>query len=90
MAPKRAHFAPRVRRVYSNYALRTRLEHAMKQIKELKCANQILAKRNKKLKTALNVVSDRADAALEADTADGEGMLQQVQAIRDQVQSDED
>ena len=83
MAPKRAHFAPRVRRVDSNYALRTRPEYAMKQIRELKCAN-------KKLKTALNVVSDRADAALEADAADGEGTLQQVQAIRDQVQSDED
>ena len=62
----------------------------MKQIKELKCANKALVNRNKKLKTAMNAISDKADAALEADTADGEEMRQQVQAIRDQVQSDAD
>ena len=90
MAPKRVHFAPRVRRVYSNFALKTRLENAMKQIRELKYTNQATAKRNEKHKTALNAISDKAGAALEADTADGEAMMQQVQALRGQVQSDLD
>ena len=59
----------------------------MEQIKELKYANQALAKRNKKLTTAMNAVSDKADAALEADTADAAAMVLQIQALRDQVQS---
>ena len=62
----------------------------MKQIKELKCANQALAKRNKKLMTAMNAVSDKADAAMEADAADAMAMALQIQELRDQVQSDMD
>ena len=90
MAPKRVQFAPRERRTYSNQALKARLEHAMKKIRELKFVNQSLAKRNKKLNAAPNYISDKAAAALDADTADGAGMVQQVQVLWDQVQSDLD
>ena len=90
MAPERANFAPRVRRTYSNFALKARLEHAMAKIQELKYANQSLTKRNKKLKTALNCISDKAEAAWGADTADAVEMAQQFQALWDQVQSDLD
>ena len=62
----------------------------MKQINELKCAIQALAKRNEKLTTAMNAVSDKADAALVADTADATAMALQIQALRDHVQSDMD
>ena len=64
MAPKRAHFAPRARRIYSNLALKTRLEHATKKIRELKLINQSLYKRSKKLKTALKGIQTKAEAAL--------------------------
>ena len=90
MAPKRAQFAPRVRRTCSNLALKARLEDAMKKNPELKIINQSLFKRNKKLMTALEAIQSKIEAALEADSEDAAATALRVQELRDQIQSDLD
>ena len=90
MAPKRAQFAPRVRRTYSNLAFETRLEDALKKIQEFRFWNQSLLKRNKKLNTALKAINNKVEAVLEADTEDAAATVLRVQEIRDQIQSDVD
>ena len=89
MAPKRAQFAPRARRIYSNLALKTRPGDAMEKIRELKFVNQSLFKRNKKLKTTFEAIQSNIEAALEADAEDAATVLR-VQGLRGQVQSDLD
>ena len=56
MAPKQAQTAPRIKRTYSQLALKCRLEQAPKTIRELKYVNQTLFKRIKKLKTVFAVL----------------------------------
>ena len=78
MAPNSVRFAPRVRRIYSNLALKTRLDYAMKEIRELKFVIQSLYKRSKKLKTAFKGIQSKAGAALEADAEDAAAAVLRV------------